>query len=202
MKDERTNDLPLSSTIVLKPKQELLYVPLHFEKNTRVDTLLDSRAYVSAFFQTKLDTIKQKAPKNLLKKDEPPNFQIQVANGELEEPLTTATFEFEIGDKISAEHFFVMKKLTGPILSLHFMRNNSVFNDKTHGLILFPHLTMQVKTASSETTAKPQPVSSDRALAIPPRQQKQSQRMPTILQNGIQQGLSHHWRSLRKRQIC
>ena len=61
-----------------------------------------------------------------------------------------------------------MKKLTGPIIGLHFMRNNSVVIDTTHGLTHFPHLTMQVKTASSETTTKPQPVITDEALIIPP----------------------------------
>ena len=48
------------------------------------------------------------------------------------------------------------------------MRNNSVVIDTTHGLIHFPHLTMQVKTTSSETTTKPQPVITDEALTIPP----------------------------------
>ena len=61
-----------------------------------------------------------------------------------------------------------MKKLTGPIIGLHFMRNNSVVIDTTHGLIPFPHLTMEVKTASSETTTKPQPVIMDEDLTIPP----------------------------------
>ena len=48
------------------------------------------------------------------------------------------------------------------------MRNNTVVIDRTHGLIHFPHLTTQVKTASSETTTNPQPVISDEALTIPP----------------------------------
>ena len=48
------------------------------------------------------------------------------------------------------------------------MRNNSEVIDTTHGLIHFPHLTMQVKTASSETTTKPQPVVTDDTLTIPP----------------------------------
>ena len=48
------------------------------------------------------------------------------------------------------------------------MRNNSVVIDTTHGLIHFPHLTMQAKTASSETPTKPQPVIMDEALTIPP----------------------------------
>ena len=93
---------------------------------------------------------------------------MQVANGQLEKPQQTATLKFEIGDNSFAEHFVVMKKLTEPIIGLHFMRNNSVVIDTTYGLIQFPHLTMQVKTASSETTTKPQPVITDDALTIPP----------------------------------
>ena len=170
VRDEQTNEvyLPLTSTVVLKRKQEMLYVPLDFENNLTVDALVDSRAFVCAIAQDDLETIKQKAPKNILKIDDPPNFQIQVANGQLEKPLSTATLKFEIGDNSIAEHFVVMKKLTGPIIGLHFMRNNSVVIDTTHGLIHFPHLTMQVKTASSETTTKPQPVITDEALTIPP----------------------------------
>ena len=48
------------------------------------------------------------------------------------------------------------------------MKNNSVVIDTTDGLIQFPHLTMQVKTASSETTTKPEPVITDEPLTIPP----------------------------------
>ena len=170
VRDEQTNELylPLTSTVVLKRKQEMLYVPLVFENNHTVDALVDSGAFVSAIAQDDLETIKQKAPNNILKIDEPPNFRIQVANGQLEKPLSTATLKFEIGDNSFAEHFVVMKKLTGPIIGLHFMRNNSVVIDTTHGLIHFPHLTMQVKTASSETTTEPQPVIMDENLTIPP----------------------------------
>ena len=132
----------------------MLYVPLDFENNLTVDAPVDSGAFASAIAQDDLGTIKQKAPKNFLKIDEPPNFQIQVANGQLEKPLATAALKFEIGDITYAEFFVVMLKLTGPIIGLHLMRNNSVIIDRTHGLIHFPHLTMQVKTASSETTRK------------------------------------------------
>ena len=38
-----------------------------------------------------------------------------------------------------------MKNLTGPIIALHFMRHNRVVIDARHGLIHFPHLTMQSK---------------------------------------------------------
>ena len=170
VRDEQTNEvyLPLTSTVVLKRKQELIYAPLYFENKLTVDALVDSGAFVSAIAQDDLETIKQKAPNNILKIDDPHNFQIQVANGQLEKPLSTATVKFEIGDNSFAEHFVVMKKVTGSIIGLHFMRNNSVVIDTTHGLIHFPHLTMQVKTASSETTTKPQAVTTDEALTITP----------------------------------
>ena len=170
VRDEQTNEvnLPLTSTVVLKRKQEMLYVPLDFENNLTVDALVDSGAFVRAIAQDDLDTIKQKAPNIIFKIDDPSNFQIQVGNGQLEKPLSTATPKFEIGDITFTEHFVVRKKLTGPIIGLHFMRNNSVVIDTTHGLVHFPTLTMQVKAASSETNTKPQPVITDEALTIPP----------------------------------
>ena len=96
--DEQTNEvyLPLTSTVVLKRRQEMLYVPLDFEKNLTVDALVDSGAFVSAIAQDDLESIKQKAPNNILKIDDPPNFQIQVANGQLEKPLSTGTLKLKL----------------------------------------------------------------------------------------------------------
>ena len=84
------------------------------------------------------------------------NFQIQVANGQIEKPTAAATLKFDIGDHIFAEQFVVMKNVTGPFIGLHFMKHNSVVIDTTHVLINFPHFTMQVKSASSQASAKPQ----------------------------------------------
>ena len=41
-------------------------------------------------------TIKAETPNNILKIDDPPNFQIQVANGQLKKPTATATLEFKL----------------------------------------------------------------------------------------------------------
>ena len=50
VRDEQTIEvyLPLTSAVVLKRKQEILYVPLDFENNLTLDALKDSGAYVSA----------------------------------------------------------------------------------------------------------------------------------------------------------
>ena len=169
VRDQITNELymPLSSTIVLKRKKEMLYVPLDFENGLTIDALVDSGAYVSAMAQNELDRITEQPPSNILKTDDPPKFQIQVANGHLEKPTATTTLKFDIGDHIFAEHFVVMKNLTAPIIGLLFMRQNSVVIDSTHGLIHFPHLTMQVKSALSQTSAKPQAVLIHDSIKIP-----------------------------------
>ena len=116
VRDETTNEfyMPVSSTIVLKRKKELLHVPLDFESGLTIDAPVDSGAYVSAIAQKELARIKQQSPSNILKIDDPLNFQTQVANGQLEKPTATATFKFDIGDRIFAEQFVVMKNLTGP----------------------------------------------------------------------------------------
>ena len=47
------------------------------------------------------------------------------------------------------------------------MKHNSVVIDTTHGLIHFPHLTMQVKSALSQTNGKPQAVPIHDNITIP-----------------------------------
>ena len=65
-----------------------------------------------------------------------------------------------------------MKNLTGPIIGLHFMKHNSVVIDTTHGLTHFPHLTMQVESASSQASAKPQLVLIHDSITIPQKTTK------------------------------
>ena len=78
VRDAQTNEwyLPLTSTLVLKRKQEMLCVPLDFEDNPTIDALVDSGAYISAIAQMALDTIRHKAPSNLLRIGNPALFQV------------------------------------------------------------------------------------------------------------------------------
>ena len=172
VRDDIINELymPLSSTVVVKRRKEMLemlYVPLDFQDGLTIDALVDLGAYVGAMAQKEFKIIKQQAPSNILKIVDPPTIQIQAANGQMEKPIPTATPKFDIGDHIFAEQFVEMKHLTGPILRLHFMRHNSVVIDTTHGLIHFPHLTMHVKSASSQTSVKPQAVVIHDGITIP-----------------------------------
>ena len=65
-----------------------------------------------------------------------------------------------------------MKNLTGPIISLSFMKHNSIVIDTIHGFIHFPHLTIQVKILASETSAKPQVGFTHDTLTKPPMKTK------------------------------
>ena len=174
VRDDVTNELymPLSSTNISKRKKEMLNVLLDFENGSTIDALVDSRTYVSAIAQKEVDIIKQQAPSNILKIDDPPNFQFHVANGQLEKPIATATLKFDIGYQIFAEHFIVKKNLIGPIIGLHFMRHNSLVIDTTQGLVHFPHLTELVKSALTGTSAKPQAVLIHDSKTVPQMRSK------------------------------
>ena len=64
MTEEQTNEvyLQLTCIVVWKRKQEMLYVPLDFEKILTVDASVDSKAYVSATAQNDFDTKKSGSP--------------------------------------------------------------------------------------------------------------------------------------------
>ena len=170
VQDDITNELymPLSSTIAWRRKKQMLYVPLDFENGLTIDARIDSRAYVDAIAQTELDKIKKPAPGNIFRIDDPRNFQIQDANGQLEKPISTDTLKLDFGDITFAEDFVVMENLTGPIIGLHFMRHNSLVIDTTHGLIHFPRVTMQANIAAIETSAELQPDLIHDNTTVPP----------------------------------
>ena len=69
------NYMPLSSTIVLKRKKEMLYDPLDFQNDLPMDALVDSGAYVSAIAPNELDKIKQQAPANIFEVTTLPIFK-------------------------------------------------------------------------------------------------------------------------------
>ena len=167
--DENTNEIymPVSSTIVLKRKK-MQYVPLVLENSLTTDALVDSSAYVNAIAQSEWDKNKQQALANIIEVDHLHDFFIQVEKGQLEKPIATATLKFDIADNIFAEHFVVMKNLTGPVIGFHCMRHNSVVIDTAHCLFHFLHPTMQAKNVASKASAKPQLVAIHNSNTITP----------------------------------
>ena len=70
-----------------------------------------------------------------------------VANRQLETPKNTVELKFEVGDIELHESFIVMEKLTGPIIELMFLQRNHTVLDLRQGILNFPYVSMQLKTA-------------------------------------------------------
>ena len=62
------------------------------------DGLIDTGALSSAIPEADLRKIRLLAPHTILKEGAPPEFQIMVANGQLEAPIATVELQFEVGD--------------------------------------------------------------------------------------------------------
>ena len=110
-----------------------------FQKLT-LDGLIDTGALTSAISEIKLlanEAIKETGP--------PPNFQIMVANGQLEVPIGTVLLQFEVADFMLKENFIIMKNLPNPLLGLCFLQKNNAIFDVNQGILTFPYLSMQLK---------------------------------------------------------
>ena len=85
------------------------------------------------------------APHTILNDGPPPEFQIMVANGQLEAPIATVELQFEVGDILFREKFIVTTNLTSPLISLIFLQVNSIILDMRQGILNFPLFSMQLK---------------------------------------------------------
>ena len=87
-KDGEPDCIPLSTKINLKCKKRMLYFPMDFGELT-IDGLIDTGALSSAIPETDLRKIRLLSPQSVIREGLPPNFQIMVANGQLETPTST-----------------------------------------------------------------------------------------------------------------
>ena len=71
-----------------------------------------------------LRKIRLLAPHTILNEGPPPDFQIMVANGQLEASIATVELQFEVGDITFREKFLIMTNLTSPLIGLLFLQRN------------------------------------------------------------------------------
>ena len=154
--------IPIFSAVSLKKKKKMLFAPMDLL------TLIDSGSLVNCISETENNKILQMSPKDIVKELEPPPFKLQVANGDIETPTKTIILQFEIGDWNFKETFIVAKRLTGPILGLTFLKNNSAILDVGQGLLHFPHLTYSIETDEYTRNRKLYKVQIKNPLTIPP----------------------------------
>ena len=142
--DGLTKILPLSTNLPLKMKRKMLYFPKDFGELI-IDGPIVTDALSSAIPKADLRKLRLLTPHAKLNEDPPPEFQIMIANGQLEAPIATVELQFEVGDITSREKFIVMTNLTSPLIGLLFLQRNSTMLDMRQGILNFPFFSMQLK---------------------------------------------------------
>ena len=146
-KDGESDCIPLSTNINLKCKKRMLNFPMDFRELT-IDGLIDNGTLSCAIPEIDLQKIQLLSPQSVIREGPPPNFQIMVANGQLETPKSTIELKFEVGDIEFHATFKVMKHLTGPIIGRMFLQRNHTVLDMRQGILNFPFFSMQLKCLS------------------------------------------------------
>ena len=166
-RDGEPDCIPLSTNINLKCKKRMLYFPMDFGEMT-IDGLIDTGALSSAIPEMDLRKIRLLSPQSVIGEGPPPNFQIMVANGQLETPKSTIELEFEVGDIEFHEIVIVMEHLTGPIFGLMFLQRNHTVLDMRQGILIFSFFSMQLKTADHKYSNVLEPILNPTEITIPP----------------------------------
>ena len=126
----------------------MFYAPIDFE-GTIIDGLVDTWALTSAISQSDLTNLQLNAHEANLDVGPPPSFQIMVANGQLENPISTVELKFMVADFIFHKRFIVMQTPPNPLIGLCFLhRYNAVF-DIRQGVLTFPEMSMQLEPQNS-----------------------------------------------------
>ena len=107
-------------------------------RELNIDGLIDTGALSSAIPEADLRKIRLLAPHTILNNGPPPEFQIMVANGQLEAPIATVEFQFEVGDITFREKFIIMTNLTNLLIGLFFLQRNSTILGMRQGILNFP----------------------------------------------------------------
>ena len=166
-KDGESDCIPLSTNINLKCKKRMLNFPMDFRELT-IDGLIDNGTLSCAIPEIDLQKIQLLSPQSVIREGPPPNFQIMVANGQLETPKSTIELKFEVGDIEFHATFKVMKHLTGPIIGRMFLQRNHTVLDMRQGILNFPFFSMQLKTAAHRYSNELEPNLTPTEVTVPP----------------------------------
>ena len=149
--------IPLHSTIVLKSRRRMLYLPLEFGEIT-MDGLVDSGAFINAMSWSDYNAIKMNSDSCVIKEYPQPSFKIECANAQLEQPIATADIQFNIGTYTFTDTFVILSKTSFPIIGLNFMRNHQAVIDTANGTINFPHVEMTLAMTDEMKKCNPKPL--------------------------------------------
>ena len=96
----------------------------------------------SAIQEAALGKIRLLALHTILSEGPPPEFQLMVANGQLEAPIATVELQFEVGDITFRVKFIVKTNFKSPLIGLSFLQRNNTILDLRQGILNFPFFLM------------------------------------------------------------
>ena len=136
----------LSPTLHLNKKDKMLYVPLQFDKYEN-HALLDTGAIQSAMSEAELRKITTAHPEAILQELPPPNFKIQIANGNLIPVRKQVLLRFYVAGKVFEETFLILPTMGTILIGMSFFEKYSVNLDIKNNLVHFPNrmMSMQVR---------------------------------------------------------
>ena len=155
-KDGETH-IPLHSTIILKKRRRMLYLPLEFGEIT-MDGLVDSGAFINSMSWSDYNAIKMNSDSCVIKEYPQPPFKIECANAQLEQPIATADIQFNIETYTFTDTFVILSKTSFPIKGLNFMRNHQAVIDTANGTINFPHVEITLAMTDEMKKCNPKPL--------------------------------------------
>ena len=111
--------------------------------------VIDTGASSSAISEADCKQIEQIAPQRILRDGPRLDFQIIVANGQLETPIATTELKFELGGLRFVERFIVMANLAKPLSELLFLQRYGSVLDMREGTPNFASFYTQLKDANN-----------------------------------------------------
>ena len=127
----------------------MLFVPLQFMTYEN-QGLLDTGAVQSALSEAELRKITAARPESVLDELPPPNFKVQIANGNLVLIRKQVLLRFFIAGKVFEEVILVLPTMGTILMGMSFFEKNSVNLDIKNHLVHFPNhmMSMQVRQQS------------------------------------------------------
>ena len=134
----------LSPTLHLNKKDKMLYVPLQFDKYEN-HALLDTGAIQSSISEAELRKITTAHPEAMLQELPPPNFKIQIANGNLVPVRKQVLLRFYVGRKIFEETFLILPTMGTILIGMSYFEKYTVNLDIKNHLVHFPNHMMSTQ---------------------------------------------------------
>ena len=130
----------------------MLSVPLQFDKYKN-HALLDTGAIQSAMSEAELRKITTAHPEAILQElhPPPPNFKIQIANGNLVPVRKQVLLRFYTAGKVFEETFLILPTMGTILIGMSFFEKYSVNLDIKNHLVHFPNHMMSMQLDSKRT---------------------------------------------------